>query len=169
MKSNQNSDFAGLENLIKKHREQLQQFNVWFEQEQWGKFHTAHYDWWMFPIDHKSSFGYKWTVFDDDIKTLKKNKQFMQDYCLGIKLLSLAWGWNLNEKKAIEHPAREQCWQRWPVRLYKAAYSAKLFDQKDELESLAIYANQLISIGESMSYRNYDYSDFFKKELLPVY
>ena len=32
-------------------------FVKWNTQEKWSTFHSAHYDWWAFPIDRPSSYG----------------------------------------------------------------------------------------------------------------
>ena len=41
--------FIGTNSLIDKQAEQLEEFEVWFQNRDWLAFHHHHYDWWMFP------------------------------------------------------------------------------------------------------------------------
>ena len=129
-KQNQESSFVGIFALKQKHNHQLQHFLQWAEEENWNEFHSNHYDWWMFPIDKISSYGHQWTVCNDDIEELKLNEDFMRNYKTGVELLATSWGWDLLKREPIIHAKPDQCWQQWPVRLYKAAYSTKLFGVK---------------------------------------
>jgi len=54
--------FVGCDALKAQQKTQLKFFESWVENGQWMKIHTSHYDWWMFPIDEKSSRGVKYTV-----------------------------------------------------------------------------------------------------------
>jgi len=45
------NSFIGKDELLKKFRKQLKQFEEWNEQKDWLAFHHHHYDWWMFPSE----------------------------------------------------------------------------------------------------------------------
>jgi len=155
------SEFVGLAKLKQKHHFQLVLFEEWAAERKWMHIHTAHYDWWMFPIDSRSSFGYAWTVFSDDVAELKEDPVFVKEYLRGVQLLALAWGWDLYAKDWIPEPDKMQCWQDWPIRLYKCAKSLKLFGYQESFESMRKYALLLINEGESMQYRGRDLSGLF--------
>jgi hypothetical protein len=49
-------------------------------------------------------------------------------------------------------PQPDQCWQHWPIRLYKATKSVKLFGCNAEFESLRKFGRARIDRGEKMHY-----------------
>ena len=125
-------------------------------------FHSNHYDWWMFPIDDPSSYSFAYTIYDEEIAELKQDDGFIEGYLSGVKLLALAWGWDLDQQEYIPNPDPNQTWHDWPIRLYKAAKSVKLFGFNTEFESLRSYARDLISQGKSMIYSGRNLSDLFR-------
>jgi hypothetical protein len=137
-------------------------FQQWAKASQWKMFHTSHYDWWMFPIDDPSRFGFAWTVYEGDIAELKKDAAFLERYLRGAELLAASWGWDLYQRRYLPNPTRDQCWQHWPIRLYKASKSLKLFGYDDHFESMKQYANDLLRAGESMNWNGKDLSKLFK-------
>ena len=162
MKRNTNPEFAGLQKIKDQQREQLELFEEWASKNQWGKFHLSHYDWWMFPIDEPSSYRYMYVVYEGDIEELKKDSEYIRNYLRGVELLALSWGWDLKKRGYISDPMPDQAWQDWPIRLFKASKSLKLFGFKEEFESMRMYAKDLIEKGEDMTYRGKDLSWLFK-------
>lgn len=72
MKRNDSPDFVGLEELKRKQREQLYNFECWVASGKWNEFHRHHYDWWMFPYNQPSSYGEAYTVYDYEVNLLKR-------------------------------------------------------------------------------------------------
>ena len=91
MERNTHPEFVGLEKMKEKQKWQLDLFKAWAAEDQWSEIHTAHYDWWMFPIDQKSSFGFAWTVYEGDVLELKKDDQYIRNYSQGVDLLATSW------------------------------------------------------------------------------
>lgn len=162
MQRNTQSAFVGLQRLKQKQREQLEFFEDWASKEQWETFHGSHYDWWMFPTDEPSSYGFAYTVFEGDIAELKKDKNYIKNYLRGVELLALSWGWNLAKRQHIPNSGPNQKWQNWPIRLYKASRSLQIFGFEAEFESMSVYARELIQSGADMEYNGRDLSKLFK-------
>jgi hypothetical protein len=153
-----------VEELILKQAMQLRQFEMWAEQHNWEAFHSAHYDWWMFPIDHPSRLGFAYTVYIDEVECLKANAVFMHNYLRGTELLMVSWGWDLKKVRNIDHPENGQSWHDWPIRLYKCAQSLKLFGREEELRSVLTYGRILLSQGKDFSFNGKDLSRLFLEE-----
>lgn len=162
MENNDYPEFVGIEQIKEKQAWQLDQFQHWAENHQWGEFHRAHYDWWMFPIDQPSSYGYAWTVFEGDIAEFKEDQQFIEKYLLGVRLLALSWGWDITNRIQIANPAPDQKWQNWPIRLYKCARSLRVFGFEDYFDSMKIFAKRLMQNGVSMVYNGRDLGALFR-------
>jgi len=159
MKSNTHVDFVGLEALKARHRQQLEEFELWAKRGKWVMLHVTHYDWWMFPIDEPSTgYGYGYTVYEAEVATLKQDAAFMRDLVRGAELVAASWGWDLAAGQAIANPAPGQSWHNWPVRLSKAGRSMLLFGLDEPFDSLKTYARILIGQGKSMNYGAYDVS-----------
>jgi hypothetical protein len=56
----------------------------------------------------------------------------------------------------------DQRWQNWPIRLYKASKSLKLFSFENQFESFRAYARDLMQKGKDMTYNDRDLSLLFK-------
>lgn len=162
MKHNAHREFAGLEQLKQKQKWQLAQFQLWASENRWAEFHDAHYDWWMFPVDQRSAYGFAWTVFDDEISQLRQDSQYIRSYLEGVRLLALSWGWDLEAQAYIAHPHQDQKWHQWPVRLYKCAKSLQLFGFDSEFASMNKLAIDLMAAGEKMTFGGHDLSRIFK-------
>src|SRR5687767_12579928 len=161
MERNRHPEFVGLEKIKEKQKWQLDQFEAWAAMNQWSELHAAHYDWWMFPIDQPSSYGFAWTVYEGDVLELKRDDQYLQNYLQGVELLAISWGWDLATRTYIVDPHPDQRWQHWPVRLYKCARSVQLFGFATRFESLKQYANDLMRQGEKMTFKGHDLSQLF--------
>ncbi len=167
IKSNTDSSFVGIEKLKQIHYKQITEFKFWASQDDWERFHRSHYDWWVFPLNRQSSYGMAYVVFENEIALLKEDSSFLTDYCIGIELVSASWGWNVLSKSYILHPKSGQYWDNWPIRLYKAASSAKLFGYDELFESLKYFALDLMNQGESISYNGRDLSWLFTTGIEP--
>lgn len=161
---NTHSDFVGLSALRQKHSEQLALFEIWAANHDWISFHTAHYDWWMFPIDQASRLGFAFTIYRDEVELLKTDSAFVTNYLRGVELLLLSWGWNLEKKEMIQHPDKDQNWHNWPIRLYKCAQSLALFGFEREYFSVIEYGHLLLEQGEDFMFRGKDLSVLFTKK-----
>jgi len=150
---NNHDEFIGVDEILDLHHNQYIKFVQWYEQKKWHMFHTSHYDWWSFPVCDKSGFGYKYSVYEEEIYELKKEPEFIREYLHGAELLACSWGWDLNHSSYIDNPDQEQCWQNWPIRLKKAIHSLFLFHYPKQAESLLVYANALIKQGHNWEYR----------------
>lgn len=154
--------FVGLQILKEKQSAQLALFEEWASKNQWSNIHNNHYDWWMFPIDEPSSYGYAYTVYEGDIQDLKGDVKYIAKYLRGADLLALAWGWNLGKAEYIPNPMPDQRWQNWPIRLYKASKSLKIFGFDQQFQSFRTYARDLMQKGKEMEYDGRDLSFLFK-------
>jgi hypothetical protein len=167
MKFNTDPSFVGIEKLKHIHNAQIAEFEVWASQNDWNKFHHSHYDWWVFLVNRRSSYGLKWVVYDGEIAELKKDTFFLSQYCKGVQLVSASWGWDVFNKSYISNPEMGQNWHKWPIRLYKAAQSVKLFGYEELFDSLRTYAHNLMKQGESMTYNGKDLSWLFTTGIDP--
>jgi len=167
IKSNTDPSFVGIEKFKQTHNQQIVKFEQWSLQDDWEQFHSSHYDWWVFPVNRRSSYGMKWVVYENEINQLKEDSSFLEQYRKGVELVSASWGWDVLNKTYILHPKPGQCWHHWPVRLYKAASSVRLFGYDELFESLKIYAHDLMRQGESISYNGKDLSWLFTTGIDP--
>ena len=62
----------------------------------------------------------------------------------------------------ILNPQKDQSWQGWPIRLYKASKSLELFGFTQLFESIKAFANELIENDENMEYNGRDLSLLFR-------
>ena len=152
MKTNVDPKFVGLEVLKQKHAKTLAEFRAWAEAGDWASFHRSHYDWWMFPIDEPSGFGFACTVFEKEIEELGEDKQYLGDLQEGALLLGQSWGWDLMKRAPVPHPGPNQRWQNWPIRLYKATKCMQLFKMDEAYGSLRQYGRGLLAQGISFEY-----------------
>jgi hypothetical protein len=159
---NTDSSFVGIDKLKQTHQHQIEEFESWAAQNEWEKFHYNHYDWWVFPVDRRSAYGMMWVVFSGEIAVLKQDAQFMHSYSRGVILVAASWGWNLPAGAFVANPQPGQSWHNWPIRLYKAAQSAKLFGLEAYFDSLRKYANYLLSKDEPFLYKGRDLSELFR-------
>lgn len=161
MKFNTDPTFVGIHSLKQKHAAQIAQFETWAANNEWGTFHSSHYDWWTFPIDRPSAYGMQYVVFEGEIQTLREDPVFLDRYRRGVSLVAASWGWDVWKAEYIADPKPGQSWHDWPVRLFKAALSVQLFSEAALFESLKKYASDLIRQGHNMSYGGKDLSWLF--------
>jgi hypothetical protein len=152
MKRNTDPSFKGLQAIKDRQAETLADFERAAAAGDWDSIHSDHYDWWMFPTDEPSGWGLAWTVYDGDVAELKQDAEYLRRYLRGVELLATAWGWDLRGACPLEETAPDQRWQHWPIRLYKAARSTRLFGYPAEFTSLKEYGRRLIAAGERFHY-----------------
>jgi hypothetical protein len=112
---NTHCDFVGISGLKIKHCAQITKFQEWSSQG-YKDFHHNHYDWWAFPIDEPSSYGYKYVVLNGDIDELKTDKVFMARFQRGLELIFESWGWSLSQACELRWYGLSEH-QRWQVAL----------------------------------------------------
>lgn len=161
MKRNTDPAFVGIQKLKDRQREQLELFRSAARSNDWMGIHTDHYDWWMFPTDEPSSYGFAWTVFEGDVAELKQDPAYVASYLEGVELLAASWGWDLDKASHLVSLQPGQAWQHWPIRLYKAAKSLKLFGFERQFQSLKKLGQEVMNKGEKMYYHR-DLSWIFK-------
>jgi len=161
MQQNNHPEFIGLNELKNQQHQQLLLFEEWALNAAWQNFHEAHYDWWMFPYDQPSSYGFAYCIFEHETATLKDDPIFMKDFLRGVELQLQAFGWDLTKELWIENPAKDQCWQNWPIRLYKCAASLKQLGCNQEFKSVCKYAVTLIQEGHNFMGFDKDLSIIF--------
>lgn len=169
MKRNDSPDFVGLEELKRRQREQLYNFECWAASGEWNEFHRRHYDRWMFPDSRPNSYGEAYTIYDYEVNQLKKDSIFVRRYLRGVELLLLSWGWRLRERKMVDNPEQFQAWSDRPVRLYRCASSLLLLGFEEEFDSVRTYALRLISEEKNFWYDGKDYSILFYLEVIYVH
>jgi len=151
MKRNDDHQFVGVEKLKAKQKWQLDQFQSWAAESDWGHLHREHYDWWMFPTDEPSSKGLAWTVYEGDIVELNSDAQYVRNYLEGVRLLALSWGWEVDKQTYVVDPLPEQQWQHRAIRLYKCVKSLKLFGHRQYFDSMKQYTLALMRQDEDLT------------------
>ena len=157
--SNTHPEFVGIPALIKRHADQVVQFELWVTGSNWHAFHGNHYDWWAFPINKPSSHGFAYSVFGEEIAQMKEDESSMKRHRMGADLLLLSWGWHSEFGQPIANPESGQAWANWPIRLAKCAHSMWLFGQLKQFESCVAYAQYLQGSGTSFGYTGRDLFD----------
>lgn len=143
--SDEESNITKVELIKQKHCKQLSLFEEWAKCDKWKSIHSAHYDWWMFPVERPSSgYGTAFAVSKEDVETLKADDQFMENYRRAIHLVVQAWGWDLEKGEAILVADPFKSGQRWTgygVRLAKMSDSLRLFGETELHQKLKQFFN----------------------------
>lgn len=140
---------------------QRSHFAKWNAQQKWASFHSAHYDWWAFPIDKPSSYGSAYQVGKEEHAKLIKDEEFIQALRDNAVFVCRSWGWELGEGVPIVTKDGHQKWQDWPVRLYKMTLSLEIFEQHDLLRNAVKYGLSLIEQKKYFVFRKTDLALFF--------
>ncbi|KAH3764207.1 hypothetical protein Pelo_3910 [Pelomyxa schiedti] len=144
--------FVGVAKLKELQQQQLYQFEIWARSRSWDSFHRSHYDWWAFPIDEKSSYGFSYTITPEVRTQLANDPEFCSNLSRLAALLLLSWGWDTSTGAPVPSPERSQSWHSWPVRLYKCGRALKIFGLQAQFDAVKEYAVWLRAHGESLSY-----------------
>lgn len=92
-----------------------------------------------------SSYGYAYTVFQEDRAELLKDAEWVKSHRRAIQLIALSWGWDIvAQKRVSSEGAQGQGWHHYPIRFYKCALSAWLFGYDDYLASLRLFAEHIV-------------------------
>jgi len=150
------NEFVGIQALKELQANQVELFRTWAKGGHWEAFHANHYDWWTFPIDAPSSFGFKYTLDESSISELSQDEEFLASLRKATELLLSSWGWDSTRNQPMQHPAKGQAWANWPIRLAKANRSLVLFKQADLVESTRALAKALEAQGYSFEYSGRD-------------
>lgn len=134
----------------------LAKFRRHAAKENWDAIHDDHFDWWQFPIDDGSreQFNLK---SEEDIRDLVSDTQFMDQFHESLRIVSLAFGWDIDAKTPVDS-ARQWVQNRRgnkDVRLAKMIRSAWLLSAQSYFESLqefAKYINKEIYRGNGFKY-----------------
>ncbi len=153
---NSHPDFVGVDQIHQKQREQVEIFLGWAVAHDWNAFHTNHYDWWAFPIDMPSNFGFNFTVFPEDVRELKSKPDFTRNLTEAARLLLLSWGWDADLERPLDHPEPGQSWADWPIRWSKCTSSLKLFGLTKMYNSSMKFGQHLLDHGVSFEYLGRD-------------
>lgn len=124
----------------------------------WDQINSAHFDWWMFPIDdgRLKEFNLK---SEEDVKSLRDDETWLERYRESIRLVARALGWDVK----LSRPCDDESSPRWEeipynnkdVRLAKMIRSAWLMEDYELFESLqsfARYINTKIYFGDGFWY-----------------
>jgi hypothetical protein len=98
----------------------------------------------MFPIKEDSAYGFKYSVFQDDVEALNET-EFIKNYLRGINLISLSWGWDIEKLEPVKNPDLTQKYNNYDIRLRKIGQSLKLFKQEKYFDSLNSFVKVLHS------------------------
>ena len=133
-------------NEKRKQAQQLQQFEKHARDGNWGEIHSAHYDWWMFPINKTSaSYGDAYYFPNKALEELRKDKEFMDSFRRGVELEALAWGWSIKRNAPVAVPGKDQRWTGYGIRLAKMADSLWLLGEFEMFQSMQLFATQMVS------------------------
>lgn len=153
---NEHPEFKGVATIYREQREQLQKFCGWAAAHDWNAFHGNHYDWWTFPIDQPSSFGFGYTVFEAERSELAAMPEFTASLEEAARLLLLSWGWDATLNRPLPNPEPQQKWADWPIRWSKCTRSLELFGLNEMHDSCLQYGKWLLDRGVSFEYRGRD-------------
>ena len=113
----------------------------------------AHFDWWQFPIDIKSSYPQFYVNSQDNINILKANAKMMDTINKSLILVAKAYGWDLvNERMYSKEKRTEFGGARYDddlgtnrhIRLAKMTRCCWLFGLDKQMKSLQKFARELI-------------------------
>jgi hypothetical protein len=77
---------------------------------------------------------------ESDIDTLRSNPNWLSRYRESVKLVALAWGWDIDACCLVEDGG---VWDKKDVRLAKIIRSLWLFEQFDYFVSMQTFAHQI--------------------------
>ena len=135
---------AKVANLKRRQAEQLRIFEGYARGHQWDRFHTDHYDWWMFPINRPSSYGDLYNFSATELESLRSNPEFMASYRRGVQLVALSYGWDTTTSTPVPLMEKGQGWRHYGVRLGKMATSLQLLHEDGLFHSMQQFARLMV-------------------------
>eukprot|EP01043_Picozoa_sp_COSAG02_P019970 COSAG02_NODE_974_length_15518_cov_97.334717_3_plen_190_part_00 len=149
---------APLEEMKVVQHEQLEKFRHFASTGRWAEIHQDHFDWYMWPIEDGSQDSYN--VFEDDVKELLADEEWLERFHESLELVCAAWGWDVANARPIEPLADGQGWTGWDIRLAKMIRSLWLFGQVTETRSLQTFARWIKPHG-GLSYGHINLDEVF--------
>lgn len=163
-------EWVGIDEMVRLQRETFDRFLRWTTESAWHKFHRAHYDWWAFPINRRSNYGFTYTVFEEEIERLKATPAYV-DVLLELARFQMgAYGWDLIGAGSMgdyREPDQRFTGETRVARLEKCARSLQLFGLCDAFQSVQAFANLLISKGVDMQWGRRNYADWWRTAVCP--
>ncbi len=135
---------AKVANLKRRQAEQLVIFEGYAQKHQWERFHTDHYDWWMFPVNRPSSYGDQYNFSATELESLRNDPEFMASYRRGVQLVALSYGWDTTSSTPVPRIEKGQGWRHYGVRLGKMATSLQLLHEKGLFQSMQQFARLMV-------------------------
>ena len=120
--------------------ETLEKLRAWAADGAWAEVHSAHFDWWMFPIEDGRR--RKFNVLRGDVAELRADAEWAARYRESVALVARAWAWDVERARPVEgaQAARGQAWTHWDVRLAKIVRSLWLFECDELMLSMQKFA-----------------------------
>ena len=148
------SGFIGVAKLKEEHAKGLHLFRAWVAAGTFESFHRSHYDWWMFPIDEESGRGAAYTLSPADCARVRADEEFILAIREGVKLLMLAWGWDVDAGAPIAdaNSGAGQKWTGYAVRLWKAGRCLLVLHQDDLFAQLHKFAHTQMHKGDKLTF-----------------
>lgn len=117
----------------------LQMLRRCVDNRDWKSIHSAHFDWWQFPIDDgsKPEFNLKSEL---DLQLLLSDFEWLQAYRESIALVAYSWGWDIEGQTILPNAGH---WDGKDVRLAKIIRSLWLFQIGDYFNSMQAYARHI--------------------------
>ena len=130
--------------LLKRQLEKLEEFRAATVRSNWDQIHGSHFDWWQFPCDFGSQREFN-LKSEADISTLRSNSVWLSNYRESIRLVSRAFGWDIDRTTIIADGTGGSWQPNKDIRLAKMLRSLWLFGEEDYFHSLQKFANWIHS------------------------
>eukprot|EP01059_Diplonema_ambulator_P015364 TRINITY_DN26493_c0_g1_i1.p1 TRINITY_DN26493_c0_g1~~TRINITY_DN26493_c0_g1_i1.p1 ORF type:complete len:213 (+),score=25.63 TRINITY_DN26493_c0_g1_i1:60-641(+) len=150
--------FVGLGEVKRQQAKTLEDFRKWVNDGDFGTLHSSHFDWWMFPIDERSSRGAAYILSPADAQRVATDAAFISDIREGVRLLLFSWGWDITTASPIPHPAPSQRWTGYSVRLFKAGRCMQTLNQPDYFAALLKFARYHHHQGDKLVFSSGNHS-----------
>merc|ERR1712007_297954 len=86
----------------------------------------------------------QWNLWsEEDVDSLRRDDIWLQNYYESVRLATLAWGWDIDQRARVPKPVAGMRWTNWDVRLAKMCRSLYLFEEEGRLASLQAFARDL--------------------------
>jgi hypothetical protein len=143
--------YVGNEELLRRHKATLVQFETNFASNNWETHNNDHFDWWAFPFDPgrpTASQGDRYNVPAADVELLRSSPEFLKSLARMVTIQMWSYGWDTENRKVLDVSSAElrqrqaQCTGH-SVRLWKLGSSLITFGSHDEFSSVLKFVNHL--------------------------
>jgi hypothetical protein len=117
----------------------LEMFRGAVDTRDWNRIHHDHFDWWQFPCDFGSQREFN-LKSEADIQRLQSDPEWRADYLESVRLVSRAFGWDVEAARFIADDSGGQWRPDKDIRLAKMIRSLWLFGELQYFESLRAFA-----------------------------